>query len=215
VKTPLAAWVRIGVGLAMTLAFTARAQREDPAPEVAQAIQERAFRMQHEFALGVGALPLDPYSKGLYAQFGYTAHFSDTFAWQIARGAYSSTAKTQLRSQLERDFGILPTAFEEVQFFAGSNLQWKPLYGKLSVVDKWVVHGELHLQLGATLFKFTHAFRPGVNFGLGARVYLNKTFSLRLDVLDNVVIPIGAGPTTLTNVMETTLSIALNLGATE
>jgi hypothetical protein len=52
-------------------------------PGVIAAVQERAFRMQHELHLGVGVLPLDAFYKGLYAQVGYTFHFTDAFAWQV------------------------------------------------------------------------------------------------------------------------------------
>lgn len=49
-------------------------------PGTVSAIQDRAYRMQHELDLSVGVLPLDAFYKGLYAQVSYTAHFSDTFA---------------------------------------------------------------------------------------------------------------------------------------
>ncbi len=179
--------------------------------------------MQHELDLSVGLLPLDPFSKGLFAQGSYTLHFTDFFAWQIARGAYSYTAKTALRNQLERDFGFLPPAFDEIQFFFGTDILLKPLYGKLAVMNKAVLHGEFFVILGATLFKFTNAFRPGVNLGIGARIFLNRTLSLRLDITDNIVIPLGAGTQigqilagqTLTNVMAMSLALGINIGATE
>ena len=194
--------------------FPALAQDVPDQPNAATAVQERAYRMMHELDLSVGVLPLDPFSKGLFAQGSYTAHFSDTFAWQVVRGAYSYTAKTELRSQLERDFGFLPTAFEQIQFFFGTDILLKPLYGKLSVMNRWVVHGEIFVIIGATIFKFTTSLRPGVNLGLGGRIFLNKTLSLRVDVTDNVVIPLGAGQN-LTNVMAMSLSLGINIGATE
>ncbi|MFZ5444934.1 MAG: outer membrane beta-barrel domain-containing protein [Myxococcota bacterium] len=196
--------------LCSTLAF---GQEEEVSPLAA--VQERTYRMQHEFALGVGVLPIDPYTKGLFAQFGYTAHFTDTFAWNVARGGYSYSLKTELRNQLERDFGFLPTAFEEVQFFVGTDVVWTPVYGKLSIANKWDLHGEFFLYVGATLFKYTLNFRPGVNLGLGGRVFFNRALSLRLDLTDDVVIPTGAASPNLGNVMQLSLSLALNLGATE
>ena len=208
------------MGLCALLAASSFAQEADQ-PEGVTAVQERTYRMMHEIDLSVGLLPLDPYSKGLVGQASYTIHFSDFVAWQVARGGYSYTAKTALRSQLERDFGVLPTAFEDVQFFVGTDVLLKPLYGKLSVMDRWVVHGELFFIVGATVFrfkvpsdKFGEGFRPGVNLGLGGRLFLNKVFSLRLDVTDNVVIPLGAGRS-VTNVMAITLALGINIGATE
>ena len=207
------------VGLCLLSAVVpsaALAQTEDlENPGTVSAVQDRAYRLQHELDLSFGVLPLDAFYKGLYAQVSYTAHFTDHFAWQVGRAAYSYAAKTGLREQLERDFGVLPTAFEEVQFFFGTDLMWKPFYGKFSVLNKTVVHAEFFLMLGATLFKFTNAFRPGVNLGGGLRIFFSRYVSTRLDITNNVVIPIGGGSTTFTNVMTTTLSLGINFGATE
>lgn len=183
-------------------------------PGTVSAVQERAYRMHHELNLAVGILPLDAFYKGLYAQVGYAYHFSDTFAWQIGRGAYSYAARTGLREQLERDFAVLPTSFDEVQYFVGSDLMWKPFYGKATFLNKVVIHTELYLLLGGTLFRFTNAFRPGINIGGGARVYLSRYASLRLDLTNNIVLPLG-GATSFINVLTTTLALAINFGGTE
>lgn len=184
-------------------------------PGSVSALQDRAYRMQHELTLSGGVLPLDAFYKGLYAQVGYAYHFTDAFAWQVGRGAYSYSAKTGLREQLERDFGVLPTAFEEVQFFVGSDLLFKPFYGKLSLLNRAVVHGEVFFLVGGSVFKFTNAFRPAVNLGGGGRVFVSRWVSFRLDVTDSIVLPLGGGQTNLLNVMTMTLSLALNFGATE
>lgn len=184
-------------------------------PGSVSAIQKRPFTMRHELDISVGVLPLDAFYVGLYAQVGYTAHFSDNFAWTIGRFAYSYAARTGLRERLERDFGVLPTAFEEVQYFFGSDIIWTPFHGKLAVTNGFVVHGEVFFILGATLFRFTNTFRPGINVGGGGRIVLTDNVSIRLDVTDNVVIPVGGGATTFSNVMTTTLSLAINFGAPE
>ena len=214
--------LRALIALCLLVPTLAAAQLEDlDNPGSVAAIQERSFRMRHELDISVGVLPIDAFYVGLYAQVGYTAHFSDTLAWQIGRAAYNYAARTGLRENLERKFGVLPTAFEEVQYFFGSDLIWTPFHGKLSVMYRWVLHGELFVILGVTLFKFNvpddalgRAFRPGLNLGLGGRLFLNKVLSLRLDVTDNVVIPLAAGQN-ITNVMAMTLSLGINIGATE
>ena len=99
------------VFLGLLLSHTAYAQVDElENPGTVNAIQERAYRMEHEFDLSVGVLPLDAFTKNFYAQVGYTLHFTDSFAWQIGRGAYGYSANTGLRDQLQRDFGVLPTA---------------------------------------------------------------------------------------------------------
>lgn len=195
----------------------ARAQTEElENPGSVSAVQERAYRMQHELDLSVGVLPLDAFYKGLYGQVSYTFHFTDSFAWQVGRAGYVYAARTGLREQLERDFNVLPTTFDEVQYFVGSDLMWKPVYFKLSWLNRTVVHGELWLLLGGTAFKFsTSNFRPGVNAGGGLRLFASKNVSFRLDITDTVVVPTGAGSSGLLNVMTLTAGLAINFGATE
>lgn len=206
----------VAVGLLVPGLSNAQVEELENPGSVA-AIQDRAYRMQHELGLSVGVLPLDAFTKGLYAQVGYTVHFTDTFAWTVGRGAYSYAVNTGLRDQLQRDFGVSPSNadFDAVQFFVGSDIMWSPLYGKVSVLNRSVLHGELFLLLGGTLFKFTQTFRPGVNLGGGVRLFASQWVSFRLDVTDNIVLPIGASAKSIMNVMTLTLTLAINFGATE
>ncbi len=206
---------RVLVLVAALSPLLARAQTEElENPGSVSAVQERAFRMQHELDLVLGVLPLDAFYKGLYGQVAYTFHFTDSFAWQVGRAGWVYAAKTGLREQLERDFNVVPTTFEEVQYFAGSDLMWKPIYFKLAWLNRAVVHGELWLLLGGTAFKFTNGFRPGVNVGGGLRLFGTKNVSFRLDLTDTVVMPTGVGSSVL-NVMTLTAGLAINFGATE
>lgn len=185
-------------------------------PGVTSAIQDRPYRLLHELDLWFGVLPLDAFYVGLYAQVSYVYHFTDRFAWQVGRGAYGFAARTNLRSELERRFGVQPTANDEVQFFVGSDVMWKPLYGKLAVLNRAVIHGEVHLLLGASLFRFSNSgFRPGINIGGGGRVFLNKWVSFRLDITHNVVLPTGGGTTAFGNVLTANLALALNFGGND
>jgi outer membrane beta-barrel protein len=200
---------------ALFLALPALAQTETEDPDAPQAVQERAYKMMHEIDLTGGLLPLDPFTKGVWVGGSYVAHFSDFFAWEIARGGYSFALNTDLRNQLERDFGQLPTAFDSAQFFAGSNVLLKPFYGKLSVADRWVIHAELFFMLGGTFFKYSAPtdFRVGPTLGVGARVFFNKTLSLRFNLDEHILI--STRDLKVTNVMGLSLSLAINIGATE
>ncbi len=206
----------VGAGLIVMLgsgASFAQAAQELENPGVTSAVQDRPFRLRHELDLWVGTLPLDAFYVGVYAQLGYVYHFTERFAWQVGRGAYGLPARTSLRAELERTFGVQPTAIEEVQFFVGSDVLWKPLYGKLALLNRFVVHGEVHLLAGATLFRFTNSgFRPAINLGGGGRIFVNQYVSFRLDLTHNLVIPTGGGSTTLGNVMTINFALALNFG---
>jgi outer membrane beta-barrel protein len=196
----------------------ARAQAEAlENPGTVSAVQERLYRMNHELTLGVGVLPADAFYKGLLGSVGYTYHFTDSFAWQVGRGGYSYNLKTGLRTQLERDFGTSPnhTAFEEeVQWMVGSDLVWSPLYGKVAVNNRSVVHFSGFLVGGASVLKLQRAdgFRPALNLGLGVRVFTSRNVSFRFDVTNNTVF---VGATRIIQVPTLQLSTALNFGATE
>ncbi|XXF79358.1 outer membrane beta-barrel domain-containing protein [Myxococcaceae bacterium GXIMD 01537] len=203
--------------LCLTPGF-ARAQAEAlENPGAVSAVQERLYRMNHELTLGVGVLPADAFYKGLTANLGYTYHFSDSFAWQVGRGTYSYNLKTALREQLERDFGVAPTANafqDEVQWMVGSDLVWSPFYGKVSFRNRKVLHFEAFVLAGGSVLKLNreNGFRPAANIGLGLRLFSSDTVSFRLDVTNNFVF---AEATRIINVPVINLSTALNFGATE
>jgi outer membrane beta-barrel protein len=196
----------------------ARAQAEAlENPGAVSAIQERRYRMHHELTLGVGLLPIDAFYKGLTGSVGYTYHFSDTFGWQVGRGTYSYNVQTGLRTQLERDFDVAPTASayeDQVQWMVGSDLVWSPLYGKMAFLNSKVLHFEAFLLGGGTVVKINRAdgFRPAANVGLGVRMFSGETLSFRLDVTNNVVF---AGTSNINNVLSVQLGTAFNFGATE
>lgn len=81
------------------------------------------------------------------------------------------------------------------------------------MLNRAVIHGEVHLLGGATLFRFTNSgFRPGINLGGGGRIFVNKYVSFRFDMTHNIVLPTGGGTTSFGNVMTVNLGLALNFG---
>lgn len=190
------------------------------------AVQDRAYPMLHEFAFSAGALPADPFTKVYFGQASYTTHFGESFAWQVVRGSYSLPVRSGLREQLERDFEFTPSQFDWARFSVGSDLVWKPIYGKLAAVDRWVVTGEAYVLVGATMFRFAKAFRPAASAGFGLRAFLSKTLSLRVELVDHVVFKTGksardAGDGTATkeapigNVFAVTVGLGFNFGGAE
>ena len=196
--------------LASFAAFAQAAELENPGS--VSAIQERAYRMSFELDLAIGSLPVDAFYKGFYGQAGVAVHFGDFIAWQ-AHGAYSYNVNTGLREQLERDFNALPTAFDQVQYFIGSDVLLKPFYGKTSVLNRWVLHYEAHFILGVNVFKFTvGGFSPALNLGAGVRLFQTRYVSYRLDVTDSVVFN---NRQKAFNVVTIALMLGLNFGAGE
>jgi outer membrane beta-barrel protein len=196
--------------LAAALAVPATVMAEEEEPGQLAAVQRRKFRMDHEIFLAAELQPLDAFYKGVGPVAGYTLHFTDVLAWEILRGGYSFRLKTGLRDQLEKDFGVLPTKFEELEWYVGTAAMITPFYGKLSLINRAVTHAEMFILVGATVGKFTDAYKPGPQAGLGLRFFLSEWISVRFDFRYHYLV--AKKPT---QVIDLALGLCFNLGGTD
>lgn len=146
-----------------------------------QAVQNRKYFGHHEFNLSVGTLPLDAFKKGITVSAGYTLHFDEIIAWEVAQFFYSFPIETDLNDDLAA-FDIRPTPFEVVEYFLTSNFVFKPLYWKGALLNSGLIYGEMLFVIGGGYGWFTRSQRPCVDFGLAFRFYASNLLSLRLDV---------------------------------
>lgn len=179
----------------LTAASSARAQLEVGADEARVfSIQERPYRLGHEFQLGVGVLPLDAFYTGMVLGASYTYHFTDFWAWEIAGGGFSINLDTSLEDDLLEQYQLAPE-FEgggRPRWLLTSHLVIKPLFGKLAVFNHDVVYSETFFALGGgpvRMGELTHfALTPGV----GMRFWAGEHVSVRFDVRHHVVF-VGGG----------------------
>ena len=147
------------------------------------AVQNRLHSQTHEFGAGVGLLPVDAFTKGLTFGGAYTIHFNDLLAWEVGQFTWSYGLRTSLYDDLE-NLSVGPTPFETVRGFASSNFVFKPIYGKLAVLNRSLVYQELFLVAGGGYGWLTLTGRPLIDVGLGVRIYAGKHFSVRFDARD-------------------------------
>ncbi len=149
------------------------------------AVQNRKHVVSHEFTLGVGTVPLDAYYKSLTGTFAYTFHFTDLIAWEIVQATYALNLDTDLREELETNWGVQPTEFPELAYFFDSNFVIKPLYGKFAFLNDGLVYGETFFVIGPAFANYENAgWYVGPNAGMGFRFYLGDSFAVRLDIRD-------------------------------
>jgi outer membrane beta-barrel protein len=168
------------------LAAAAHADSDD-SPGRVVSIQNREYRLSHELSIAAGFLPLDAFYKGVTARVGYTYHFGDHFAWQLGRASVSKNTSTGLRKQLERDFGLLTTDFDEVQWIVGSDLVWAPFYGKTTFMNLGLVYLELYFLGGGSGVKVQTGVLPAVSAGMGFRFFATKSLSIRIEGQEHYV----------------------------
>lgn len=184
----------------------------DDSPGRVSVVQNRLYRMKHELTLGGGVLPLDAFYKGVVGKVGYTFHFNDHFGWQVGRMTLSRSIYTNLRRQLERDFGVLTTDFDEVQWLMGSDLIWSPLYGKTTFMNLTLLYLQLFVTAGGSGLSIktgpNTSVQPAFTLGGGLRFFATERFSVRVDVSNHFVM----GKKKF-NVLDLQAGLAINLGS--
>lgn len=158
----------------------------------AQVVQERRYQQTHEIGAWVGLLPLDAFEKSITFSGAYTWHPSSLFGWEVAHFRYAVGMDTRLKSELEA-LSVGPTPFETVRLYATSNLVFKPIYGKLAVLNRKVLWTEAFFTAGAGVGRLTVTTRPVVELGVGVRVYGSQRVSMRLDARDALFLAGSAG----------------------
>lgn len=159
----------------------ASAQSDSLRPYSALVVQNRLNNPTHEITLGLGVLPLDAFTKGITVSGAYTLHFSERWGWEVGQFSYSFHRDTALKDEL-RALDVQPTPFELVDYYLTSSVLFKPLYWKGSWLNSSLTHGEIFFNLGGAYAWYTRSNRPGATMGTGARLYLSRNISFRLDL---------------------------------
>lgn len=157
------------------------------------AVQNRKYRMEHEFFAGVGLLPVDAFYKGAEFMGGYVFHINDLWAVE-GRYSYLRNIKTSLRDKLEQNWGEPASKFAKLLHVGELNCLFKPIYGKLSFLNHNLLYGEIYLNLGAVVAQLDGGTPTdeelagkgkrmgyGATPGFGFRGFLSPRFSVRFD----------------------------------
>lgn len=164
-------------------------------------VQERIYRPHHEFRLGLGYLPQDPFYKAYGPELAYVWHLGDWLEWEVLRVAYFSYTETDIRETVASEFDITKDPYEKVQYIGFSHVRWAPFYGRYTVLNRSVVHSETFVSGGAGMVGWQKAegpradgvdpgsggTRPAASVGLGFRFYTSRRTSLTIDVHDQFV----------------------------
>lgn len=206
------------LALLASLPSLARADEPDEESGKLVAVQQRRYHMEHELSFALGTLPLDAFYKGVTGDIAYTWHFSEKWAWEVVNAGYSQDVDTGLRTTLINNFGVVPTQFPEVRMMASSGLSWTPIYGKLAIENRSVVHAEVFLSCGGGAdwvdIGHAHLVSPLAYGGVGMRVFLAPTWSVRFDARDAVLLTAARG-VSRQQVLQLMLSLSVNIGSND
>src|SRR5262245_7662989 len=147
-------WTSIALLVAAAAVYPSRAHADDEDQAPTFAVQNRQFNLGHELNAAIGVLPINAFHKGITFGGGYTYHFSDLWAWEVGQFLYVRSLDTDLKKELMQNFQVQPTQIEQIEYFGGSALVLKPLYGKFAWFNKSVIHAELFVVAGGAVAKY-------------------------------------------------------------
>ena len=193
----------------MAVGHTAWAQEDELNSGRVVAVQDRPYRMVHEFTASVGVLPIDAFYTGLSLGGAYTLHFNDLLAWEAISFHYSGNVDSGLESELADRWSVLPEGEPQLQYLAGTHVIFTPLFGKLTFFNDSIVHLSTYLSVGGGLAKFDDGFRPHGSIGPGLRAFFGQVVSTRLDIRNIIA---ADAPDGVDYHLHVTLSVSFNFG---
>ena len=207
-------FIAIIIAIAASIALPAelRAQSDEVDSGRVVAVQDRPFRLVHEFTASVGVLPIDAFYTGLSLGGAYTLHFNDVIAWEALSFHYSGNVDSGLESELAERWSVLPDGEPELEYLASTHVILTPLFGKFTFLNDSIVHVSTYLSVGGGLAKFDDGFRPQGSIGPGLRLFFGDVVSTRLD-LRNIIA--SDSPDGIDYMLHITLSVSFNFGARE
>lgn len=150
-----------------------------------EVVQNRQYSKKHRLSLLAGAATVsaDPFLSVSSVGGAMSFHFTEAFAlsaiykkFMVANSSYLDELQSGLIT------GTASTAnTNRPNAFYGTEIEWSPLYGKISLSGATIVHYDAHFLLGVgyTDTESGRYFTP--NVGFGPQFYLADRVALRID----------------------------------
>jgi outer membrane beta-barrel protein len=154
-----------------------------------RAVSRRTFLKADRFELApqAGISTNDPFFRSWAFGARGAWHFSEEFALDFG-GAYAP-----IQEQLDifralnvdpADLDLKQVATTSLTAYVDAGVTFSPFYGKVALASELVGHFDAFVSVGAALVVDTapQPLHPGLEIGLGSRLYLNRWLALRTDV---------------------------------
>lgn len=161
--------------------------------ETVYAVQNRIFHRDHELDFNIGYIADDDFFHVYPIGIGYTYHFSDHMAWEVARGQYMFNSEKDLKDTLRNEFNVQPERFPKQTYMLHSHFVYSPLYGKHAVMNRGIINNEIYFFAGPGVVHYEWEFSTGestsedalsISFGAGLKYFLSEKWCLNFEIRD-------------------------------
>ena len=180
-------------------------------------VSGHAFLMDSRFEISpeLGISLRDAFFTKYLFGAAFTYHFTETFALSL-RGGYTASIISGAAQICAQQGACRAPTFDELTkngstpenkayglmtFMASLDVQWSPIYGKLSLIAEKVVHFNTYILAGPAVVDYgpKGTITVGGNVGVGFRFVFNKWLALRTELRDVIYFEQGF-PVTNTSV---------------
>jgi outer membrane beta-barrel protein len=137
-----------------------------------------------QLTFDLSLLPFNAYYTGFGINAGYIYVFDKTWAWEVANGSYIYSVEKGLTSELAQNHGVSPEQIERMTMTVQSNLQYYHSYGKFILLKEYIRYFRSAFLFGVGMAQTSKKSYIGPSLGWKFEVYVNDTFSWKLEVRD-------------------------------
>ena len=154
--------------------------------DLIRVIQRRPFlrRGRVEFSPSIGTNINDSLVNAFLAGASLNYHLTEVMAVG-AYGGVSLGSETDLFDQVIEDYGLF-AQIAQVQWYGGLHFQYAPVYGKFALFNTWIIPWDIYALLGAGYTKTELAGHPTLSAGAGSRFFMNRWFTLNVELRDHI-----------------------------
>ncbi|MBN2498835.1 MAG: outer membrane beta-barrel domain-containing protein [Deltaproteobacteria bacterium] len=151
-----------------------------------KSIQRKVFLKSGRWEMApVFALSLnDAFYQKMGGGASVVYHPADSLGIDL-HGVYVGTIQTDMVVYFQQANGALPKV-SRLRYFLTANLQWSPLYGKLSFITDDILHFDAYLLAGFGMAYTETGAKFAADFGLGLRYFLTSWLVVKIEVRDLV-----------------------------
>ncbi|MBM4367973.1 MAG: outer membrane beta-barrel domain-containing protein [Deltaproteobacteria bacterium] len=159
-------------------------------------VQKQLFQKEDKLEIGaaLGVMPFDGYTIAPQLALAGAQHFSETTAIELRVGGGYGLPNAVYTELEGPSYGVAVEAYR----YLGSveaDLQYTPIYAKMNLGGKRVLHHDVYVLLGAgatveqsLLPEANIAIAPTVPIGVGARLFTSKKAMVRLELRDSMLL---------------------------
>jgi outer membrane beta-barrel protein len=131
----------------------------------------------------------DPFKQHFILGGSVAYHLADSFGLELRGGGVIASVDQSAVKFVRINAGAVCEAeCPEFKYHADADLNWSPIYGKLSLFGEGILHFDTYLTAGAGVFGTDAGTSPAVNIGIGQRYFITDWLVARVELRDYIFV---------------------------